>query len=73
MQIFQVTSKPFDLSDYNVVEYIPEYVVRKEDILEKGKKQQDGWTEDILKEKKMQALKGYVLEDWKYGCERIFG
>ena len=39
---FWVTSKPFDLSDYNVVEYSPEYVVRKEDILEKGKKRQDG-------------------------------
>ena len=34
---FWVTSKPFNLSDYNVVEYSPEYVVRKEDILEKGK------------------------------------
>lgn len=64
---FWVTSKPFNLSDYNVVEYSPEYVVRKEDILEKGKKRQDGWTEDILKEKKLQALKEYVLEDWKYG------
>lgn len=67
---FWVTSKPFDLSDYNVVEYSPEYVVKKENILEKGKKQQDGWTEDILKEKKMQALKEYVLEDWKYGYKK---
>lgn len=67
---FWVTSKAFDLSDYNVVEYSPEYIVRKEDILEKGKKQQDGWTEDILKEKKMQALKEYVLEDWKYGYKK---
>ena len=67
---FWVTSKPFDLSDYNVVEYSPEYVVRKEDILEKGKKRQNGWTEDILKEKKMQALKEYVLTDWKYGYKK---
>ena len=67
---FWVTSKPFDLSNYNVVEYSPEYVVKKEDILEKGKKRQDGWTEDILKEKKLQALKEYVLEDWKYGYKK---
>lgn len=67
---FWVTLKPFNLSDYNVVEYSPEYVVRKEDILEKGKKRQDGWTEDILKEKKLQALKEYVLEGWKYGYKK---
>ena len=67
---FWVTSKPFNLSDYNVAEYSPEYVVRKEDILEKGKKRQDGWTEDTLKEKKMQALKEYVLEDWKYDYKK---
>lgn len=67
---FWVTSKPFNLSDYNVVEYSPEYVIRKEDILEKGKKRQDGWTEDILKEKKIQALKEYVLEGWKYGYKK---
>ena len=67
---FWVTSKPFNLSDYNVVEYSPEYVVKKEDILDKGKKRQDGWTEDILKEKKMQVLKEYVIEDWKYGYKK---
>ena len=58
------------MSNYNVVEYSPEYVVKKEDILEKGKKRQDGWTEDILKEKKLQALKEYVIEDWKYGYKK---
>jgi hypothetical protein len=68
---FWATSKPFCLSDYNVSEYSPEYVVKKEDIFEKGKKRDEGWTEEVFEEKKAKALEDYVLENWKYGYKNM--
>lgn len=49
---FWATSKPFSLSDYNVSEYSPEYVVKKEDIFEKGKKRDGAGQKIFLKKRK---------------------
>ena len=63
---FWVTSRPFNLEDYNVLEYNPEYIIKKDDVLAKNY----GWTEDKLKEEKKEALKDYVIKNWKYGYQK---
>ena len=63
---FWVASRPFNLNDYNVLEYNPEYIIIKDDGLSKNY----GWTEDKLKEAKKEALKDYVIENWKYGYQK---
>lgn len=67
---FWVASKPFDLSDYYVLEYEPDCVVRKSDILEKGLKREGGWTEELLDKKKNEALQEYVLDDWRLAYKK---
>lgn len=67
---FWVASKPFDLSDYHVLEYEPDCVVRKSDILEKGLKREGGWTEELLDKKKNEALQEYVLDDWRLAYKK---
>lgn len=60
---FWVASRPFNLEDYTVLEYSPDYVIHKEDVF---RKQNSGWTPKIFIEKKKEALKKYVKEDWIY-------
>jgi len=63
---FWVASRPFNLEDYNVLEYNQEYIIKKDDVLDKNY----GWTEDKFKEAKKEALKDYVIENWKYGYQK---
>ena len=63
---FWVASRSFNLDDYNVLEYNPEYIIKKDDVLAKNY----GWTEDKLKEAKKEALKDYVIKNWKYGYRK---
>ena len=63
---FQTASRPFNLGDYHVLEYCPEYVIKKDDVLAKN----HDWTEDKLKKAKRDALKDYVLKSWKYGYRK---
>lgn len=64
---FWVASKPFDLGDYTVLEYDPDFVIHKDDIF---KRKNGGWTPKIFIEKKKEALKAYVKEDWIYGYKK---
>ena len=61
---FWVTSKPFFLEDYSVSYYSPADIITKDKIYERHGR--GGWNEETFLEKKKEALKVSVLEDWKY-------
>lgn len=60
--------KKFDFSDYNVSEYDPEYIIKKEDIF---KRKHTSWTSEDFESILNESLTEWLRDEWKYGYSKI--
>lgn len=56
--------KKFDFSDYNVSEYDPEYIIKREDIF---KRKHTSWTPEVFESTLNERLTEWLRDEWKYG------
>lgn len=61
-------NKKFDFSDYNVSEYDPEYIIKKEDIF---KRKHTSWTSEDFESTLNESLTEWLRYKWKYGYSKI--
>ena len=61
-------TKKFDFSDYNVSEYDPEYIIKKEDIF---KKKHTSWTPEAFESTLNDSLIEWLKDEWKYGYSKV--
>ena len=61
-------TKKFDFSDYNVSEYDPEYIIKKEDIF---KKKHTSWTPEAFESTLNASLAEWLKDEWKYGYSKV--
>lgn len=59
--------KKFDFSDYNVSEYDPEYIIKKEDIF---KRKRTSWTPEDFESTLNESLTKWLKDEWKYGYSK---
>ena len=64
---FWSVEKEFDLSDYNVSEYDPEYIIKKEDIFKRERK---GWDELYFERILNHSIDEWLNDEWKYGYSK---
>lgn len=65
---FWSVEKEFDLSDYNVSEYDPEYIIKKEDVF---KRNYTSWTPEAFESTLNASLIEWLKDEWKYGYSKV--
>lgn len=61
-------TKKFDFSDYNVSEYDPEYIIKKEDVF---KRKHTSWTPEAFESTLNASLAEWLKDEWEYGYSKV--